>query len=210
MVLDINDVLKIILAMLIGLIIGAEREYKNKSAGLRTLMLVSVGSCIFTILSHKIGLLNPDRLAANIITGIGFLGAGAIFKDENKINGLTTATTIWITASLGMCIGFGYYFTAIFGVLVVISVLSVLVFLESFIDKKNRLRMYKIVVPYQNNILLEYENTFKNFQLKAIQSTQIKSKNEITSHWKVSGSVKNHQKLITCLLNDVKIIQLEF
>src|SRR3954464_9304347 len=97
-----EDLLLIFLSIVVGLIVGAEREYKSKSAGLRTLMLVCVGSCTFTILSIKIGTAHPDRLAANIITGIGFLGAGAIFKDENKINGVTTACTIWITASLGM------------------------------------------------------------------------------------------------------------
>ena len=153
---------------------------------------------------------NPDRLAANIITGIGFLGAGAIFKDDNKISGLTTATTIWIAAALGMCIGFGFYFTAFFGVLVVIMVLSSLVFLEKYIDKKNRLRNYKIVVVYEQNCISEYAKLFKTFNLKAQQSTQTKVKNEITSHWKINGSVQNHKKLIDYLLADTRIIELEF
>ncbi|MGS0014437.1 MgtC/SapB family protein, partial [Escherichia coli] len=98
-----------------GLLIGVEREYKNKAAGLRTLMLVTTGSCIFTIISMQIGIANPDRLAANIVTGIGFLGAGAIFKDENRVSGLTTATTIWICAALGMAVGAGLIKVAILG-----------------------------------------------------------------------------------------------
>lgn len=108
-----NELLLIIISVIIGLIIGAEREYRNKSAGLRTFILVCFGSCLFTILSIKIGVENPDRLAANIITGIGFLGAGVIFKDDNKIGGITTATTIWATASLGMSVGSGYVYLAL-------------------------------------------------------------------------------------------------
>lgn len=84
-----NELLLICISVVIGIIIGTEREYRNKSAGLRTFILVSFGSCLFTILSIKIGIENPDRLAANIITGIGFLGAGVIFKDDNKVAGIT-------------------------------------------------------------------------------------------------------------------------
>ncbi|MFX6888083.1 MgtC/SapB family protein, partial [Acinetobacter baumannii] len=86
---------------------------------------------------------NPDRLAANIVTGIGFLGAGAIFKDENRVSGLTTATTIWICAALGMAVGAGLIKVAILGTSIVIMVLSVLKYAEAYIDKQNRTRSYK-------------------------------------------------------------------
>ena len=89
-----NELGQILVSLLIGLLIGGEREYHNKSAGLRTFILISFGACLCTILSIKIGGSSPDRIAANIITGIGFLGAGAIFKDENKVSGITTASTI--------------------------------------------------------------------------------------------------------------------
>ena len=135
-----GDIFKIIVAMVIGLIIGVEREYRSKPAGLRTLMLVSVGSCIFTMLSVKIGINNPDRLAANIITGIGFLGAGAIFKDDNRVSGLTTATTIWVCAALGMSVGSGYIFLAFAGAAAVLCVLSLLVFAEHYIDTRSGTR----------------------------------------------------------------------
>ena len=86
------EMYRLLLALLIGAVIGAEREYRSKSAGLRTMIMVSVSSCLFTMLSIKIGVDNPDRLAANVLTGLGFLGAGVIFKDENRISGITTAT----------------------------------------------------------------------------------------------------------------------
>ena len=110
-----NELLLILISVILGLFIGAEREYRNKSAGLRTFILVCFGACLFTILSIKIGVANPDRLAANIITGIGFLGAGVIFKGDNKIEGITTATTIWATASIGMAVGSGYVYIAMLG-----------------------------------------------------------------------------------------------
>ncbi|HAT93969.1 MAG TPA: magnesium transporter MgtC, partial [Sphingobacterium sp.] len=131
---ETRDILLIMLSVLIGLLIGIEREYRNKSAGLRTFILVSFGSCLFTILSLKIGLANPDRLAANIITGIGFLGAGVIFKEDNKVSGITTATTIWATASLGMCVGAGYIFLAFIGVGLVLMILALLTYLQTYID----------------------------------------------------------------------------
>src|ERR1051326_9331173 len=92
-----EDIYKLLLAVLLGSVVGAEREYRTKSAGFRTLVLVCVGSTLFTIFSLRIGgLNNGDRIAANIITGIGFLGAGAIFRSQSGGSGITTATTIWM------------------------------------------------------------------------------------------------------------------
>lgn len=88
------DLYRLLIALGIGAIIGAERQYRSKSAGLRTMIMVSRSSCLFTILSLKIGIDSQDRIAANILTGLGFVGAGGIFKDGNRISGITTATTI--------------------------------------------------------------------------------------------------------------------
>ncbi len=101
---------KLVLAVIVGGAIGAEREYRSKSAGFRTLTLICLGATIFTILSQFIGGAgNPDRIASNIVTGIGFVGAGVIFKEtlHSKVNGITTAAMIWVTAALGMGIGAG-------------------------------------------------------------------------------------------------------
>src|SRR5215510_1904929 len=104
------DLTKILLSLLIGSIIGAEREFRSKSAGFRTIILITLGSTLFTILSRYIGAgTAPERIASNIVVGVGFLGAGVIFKTDRRINGLTTASTIWIAAALGMAIGSGYY-----------------------------------------------------------------------------------------------------
>src|SRR3954447_25938140 len=103
-----EDIVKLLISFVLGVVIGTEREYRSKSAGLRTLILIAVGSTLFTIISIKTG---PDagRIAANIVTGIGFLGAGIIFREDNRVVGLTTAAIVWVTAALGMGIGAGLY-----------------------------------------------------------------------------------------------------
>jgi putative Mg2+ transporter-C (MgtC) family protein len=205
-----QDIFYIVIAMLIGLIIGSEREYRSKPAGLRTLMLVSVGSCIFTMLSLKIGMANPDRLAANIITGIGFLGAGAIFKDDNKISGITTATTIWICAALGMSVGSGHLFLAFAGAVSVLTVLSLLVFLENFIDRSSRTRDYRIVCDSSSNALSNYELVFTSYHLKVTRGPQSVTTQSSTGRWQLSGSKSQHEQLVNVLLKDPAVKELDF
>ena len=205
-----EDLVLIFISIFIGLIIGWEREYRNKSAGLRTLMLVCVGSCTFTILSLRIGVENPDRLAANIITGIGFLGAGAIFKDENKVNGITTACTIWVVAALGMSIGSGHIYLAIISASVVFFVLWSLIALEKLIDKAHKIRDYKITSVYDNKIFERYEKIFDEYGLKHIKLSLVRTDEKISITWRLSGNQKNHKKLSTYLLDDTSINRVEF
>lgn len=204
-----QDLLLIFLSIIVGLIIGAEREYKNKTAGLRTLMLVSVGSCTFTILSIKIGVANPDRLAANIITGIGFLGAGAIFKDENKINGVTTACTIWVTAALGMCIGSGHIYLGLLSTAIVLGVLWNLVALEKWIDRTHKIHIYKITTTYDSSTIKHFEKIFADYDLKSSKLLQSKSDGKITINWRITGRKKQHDKLAAFLFEDEFIHKIE-
>jgi putative Mg2+ transporter-C (MgtC) family protein len=106
------EVALILCSILCGLALGIEREVKNKPAGLKTVALICVGSTIFTLASLAVGLAygrgDPGRIAAQIIPGIGFLGAGAILRDRGTVIGLTTGATIWTTAAIGMVIGEGY------------------------------------------------------------------------------------------------------
>ncbi|MEH7889555.1 MgtC/SapB family protein [Elizabethkingia meningoseptica] len=204
-----NELLLILLSVIIGLIIGAEREYRNKSAGLRTFILVSFGSCLFTILSIKIGVQNPDRLAANIITGIGFLGAGVIFKDDNKIGGITTATTIWATASLGMCVGSGYVYLAIIGAVLVMAILSLLTYLQDYIDNHHKIREYKI----STTTLPEFEYCETIFKIHHLRYTIIRqqyNQGVLTTTWRLSGKNKHHNALIQQLMDDEKITSYQF
>jgi len=120
-----NDVLSIILAVVLGAAIGVEREVSGKAAGLRTNVLICLGAAVFTIISKQMA--EPDgsvtRIAAQIVTGVGFLGAGAIIVDRGGIHGLTTAATIWLVASIGVACGAGFYKLAGISTLIAISVL---------------------------------------------------------------------------------------
>lgn len=204
-----EDLFLIFLATFSGLVIGAEREYHNKSAGLRTLMLVSVSSCIFTILSIKIGGANPDRIAANIITGIGFLGAGAIFKDENKISGLTTACTIWITSALGMCFGSSHIFLGLLGGGIVLLVLWSLSSFERRIDRLNKSYNYKISLEAGPEKIDGLEQQFDRYGLKHYILFRSKTPDLLTIHWHVSGKEKSHREVISLLYADASIRHLE-
>jgi putative Mg2+ transporter-C (MgtC) family protein len=97
----------LIAAVFAGGMVGLEREYANKPAGLRTNMLICVGSCLYCIMSVEIGL-DPSRIAAQVVSGVGFIGAGAILRIDQHITGVTTAATIWLVAAIGMALGFGY------------------------------------------------------------------------------------------------------
>jgi putative Mg2+ transporter-C (MgtC) family protein len=206
-----SDIAHILFSLLIGAVIGAEREYRSKSAGLRTMMLVSVGSCIFTLLSIHIGSPNnADRIAANIITGIGFLGAGVIFKDDDKVTGITTATAIWSVAALGMAAGAGYIEIAGIATLIILIILIGLIYVQEFIDRSNQLRSYKIVCAYQQETLKKYELMFKQYHLKSFRGRQSKCEDEIVGRWLVQGSVKNHEALVNALLEDKDIKEFDF
>src|ERR1051325_6709247 len=201
-----EDFAKLLIALLLGAIIGAEREYRNKSAGFRTITLICVSSTLFTMLSFKIGGANDQaRIAANIITGIGFLGAGAIFRDENRINGLTTATTIWVASAIGMTVGGGYYLLAIISTLACLMVLYIFIRLQSRIDEANQIRKYKIACTFQKETLQHYELLFKKHHLTSQRDKQSIIDKVITGTWIVQGSAKNHDKLVKELLNDPDI-----
>ncbi len=129
MISEAELVIRIVLAVVFGAVIGLEREMHSKPAGLRTHAMVCLGACLFTIASIAFamgtnsGLVDPSRVAAGIVTGIGFLGAGAIFRDENKIRGLTTAADLWLVAAIGLAIGIGYYLAAAISTIVTLAVL---------------------------------------------------------------------------------------
>jgi len=110
MMLEIEPIVRIVLAFILGALVGFERELSRKPAGLRTNSLVGLGSALFTILSYEAfpgG--DPSRLASGIVVGVGFLGAGTIIKTKEKVRGLTTAATLWTVASIGVTVGAGYY-----------------------------------------------------------------------------------------------------
>ncbi|MGA9649551.1 MgtC/SapB family protein, partial [Pedobacter sp.] len=179
-----SEINKFLLATLLCGLIGAEREYRSKSAGLKTMMMIGLGSTLFTILSIKIGVTSHDRIASNIVTGIGFLGAGVIFKEENRVKGLTTACIIWIVAAIGMAVGSGYYEQAIGVTGVVLLALIIFPFLEEIGDQRFTKRVYRIVKKqHENRDLDSYEEIFKENKLKPQRGKHQVVNNIITGNW---------------------------
>jgi putative Mg2+ transporter-C (MgtC) family protein len=130
---------RLLLAALLGSILGVEREWRNKDAGLRTNILIAVGSALFTLMSIELpgpGTGDPGRVAAQIVTGIGFLGAGAIMQRNGGVQGLTTAATIWVNAAVGVAAGGGEYHLAIIATMVTVGVLLVLQPIEKYLDHR--------------------------------------------------------------------------
>ncbi len=119
---QIYSIILMSLAAIAGLIIGYEREIRQKPAGIRTHIIVAVGSCMFSLISAQMYPANPIYMSTYVVTGIGFLGAGMIIKEngKNKINGLTTAASVWTTAAIGVALGYSLFAIAIFGTIITV------------------------------------------------------------------------------------------
>lgn len=145
--LQMEVIFQLLLAALLGGLLGLEREYMRKEAGLRTYSLVCLGAALFTIISYdtfglflgRVGInFDPTRIIGQIVLGIGFLGAGLIIFRGSHIEGLTTAAGLWVTAAIGVAIGAGFYFPAIFATLLAIGILAGLRLVEEKIFGKEK------------------------------------------------------------------------
>ena len=133
--------LRLVFAMILGLIVGIEREYTHRPAGMRTHILVVLGSCVVMLTGHMIfaqyypygATPDPARLAAQVIAGVGFLGAGTIMRDGASVKGLTTAASLWGVACLGLAVGAGYYVIALVGTVLVILTLTLFELLQKLL-----------------------------------------------------------------------------
>jgi putative Mg2+ transporter-C (MgtC) family protein len=201
---------RLLLVIVVGGVIGAEREFRSKSAGFRTMILICLGSFLFTTFSLYLSGDTSDRIASNIVTGIGFLGAGVIFKSDNRINGITTAATIWSVAALGMGIADGAYIVVLISTAVIIGALLLLTRLESFIDGINQSHTYRIVSVYKEDLLKEYEQLFETCGLRYKRIKRTKSGDYIIGTWIVQGSEKNHNRFTKQVLHHPSIKEFEF
>jgi putative Mg2+ transporter-C (MgtC) family protein len=201
---------RLLLVVVVSGLIGAEREYRSKSAGFRTMILICLGSFLFTTFSIYITDNSPDRIASNIVTGIGFIGAGVIFQSENRINGITTAATIWVVAALGMGIAAEQYRVVLISTIIVLVALLILTKLEKWFDYENQSITYKIVSSYQSNLLQKYEQLFRDYNLNYISLKKTKQGENIIGSWLVNGKEKNHKKLVEQILHDPSVKEFEF
>lgn len=210
--MDKEILIRFLLAALWGGIVGLEREYRSKSAGFRTMIMISTGACFFTIMSKVIGgPVNGDRIASNIVTGIGFLGAGVIFRGgENRVSGITTAATIWAVAAIGMGIGSGYYFAAASASVLIIFVLAILPYVEDRVDKISQTKTYVIQKSFTAEGAKFYESIMQQHKLIFKRTTLVKQRDSITITWDVRGAAKNHDEFCRILSQDETVQRFEY
>lgn len=155
---------RLLLAALCGAIIGIEREFNRRAAGFRTHTLVSLGSCLFVLISFDAmnavpGKFDPARIAAQVVSGIGFLGAGTILQRKNRVSGLTTAATLWLAAGIGMGMGVGYYIPASAATLLGLIVLASLKVVSDFLTK-NHSETVELLITKQNTYPEDIKDLF--------------------------------------------------
>ena len=187
---DAQHVARVLVAVLLGGLIGLERELRDKPAGFRTIVLICLGACVFSIVSQIIG--GPDfnstRIAAQIVTGIGFLGAGAILRDRNTVYGLTTAATI-------MAVGFGQFALAFLGTLTILLALFFLEFIETWIGRLRDVQEYHVVAPNTEDAIDTLTSLFSEAKLRAKQRSCYEDGSSIVFHITAMGAKTNHEKL---------------
>ena len=206
-----EDILKLLLSVAIGGLIGAEREFRDKAAGFRTIIFICVGSTLFTVLSNKLcGEGETNRITANIVTGIGFLGAGVILRAGDRIVGLTTASIIWISAAIGMGIGGNQYILSFMTTVIVLVILWIFPIFEEIIDKARESRTYEILCPVKSEKVKQLESMIKESNLHIRKIRHSKLENNVMLTFEATGSPRNHQKLIDKLLEDDEVKSFKF
>jgi len=203
---DMEIAMRLLISFGIGAAIGLEREYRSKAAGLRTMIMICLGSTIFTEISIHLGGENPDRIAASIVSGVGFLGAGVIFKDGLTVTGITTATTIWISAALGTAVGAGEYFIAIVGSGVVLIVLTALEKFQYLVERFHQSRNYKII--FKNDLEFEtvLEKSLQKLKLSYKKRRDFREDNCLILIYEVFGKEKQLEEFNKLLKTDIRVI----
>lgn len=206
-----EDLVKLACALVIGALIGAEREYHEKTAGLRTIILISVGSALFTIFSFRIGGTNdPARIAAQIVTGVGFLGAGVILHQGRQVKGLTTASTVWLAAALGIGAGSGYLLFSTLAALLALFVLWALPALENQLEASRLTRIYQITCPIKQGKSAELAEQVRKCNLRLRSHSLAKHGDALIVTIKATGPLEDHDKLVKVLIIDPEVKEFDY
>ena len=208
-----QDLLSLTVALALGAFIGLEREISDKAAGLRTNILICVGSCLFAILSRLLAdAVGTDvtRIAAQIVSGIGFLGAGAIMREGEHVTGLTTAATIWVVAAIGVTVGFGYYSLAAAAAVMTLVVQGVFPHLDTMIDELRQRHTFKITSDLDDDGLEQIKTIFRNSDVKVLRRKLMKRANLYYSEWYVAGPRLEQKNVVRLLLDNKHVRELTY
>jgi putative Mg2+ transporter-C (MgtC) family protein len=208
-----TDSLSLTVALVLGAAIGLERELSDKAAGLRTNILICIGSCLFMIVSKNFtGILNadPTRIAAQIVTGIGFIGAGAIMHRGGQVSGLTTAATIWVVAAVGMACGVGDYSIAAFTTAMTLLVQVVFTRLDAYVDELRQRHNFRISSDLDEAGLEEIKTIFRDSDVKVLRRKLMKKDGLYFSEWYVAGPRLEQKNVVRKLLSNVHVRELTY
>jgi putative Mg2+ transporter-C (MgtC) family protein len=184
-------------------------EVRDKSADFRTIILISVGATLSTMLSYYItNENNAARIAANIVTGIGFLGAGAILREGNQITGLTTAATFWLAASVGKAVGTDEYLLSGLVSLATMNVLWLFPTIEVRIHHLRRTCIYRIGFHPDMFSCQQLESVFSQHELKLLGNKRTKSEGKVTTEWQTIGTPEAHERIVKALLQNKDVLEL--
>ena len=201
---EFEHILQILASLAAGAILGLEREYHSKPAGFRTMILICVSSCLFSILSATMP--SGDRIASNIVTGIGFIGAGVVFKEGATVRGITSAAIIWMSAAIGMCIGFQHYILALFVVILVLLVMIALSRFERLFDTLYQVKIYEIHFISADYSLEALEKEMKGLQIRFVRKKIGKQNNVVNVEYSIVVSpIKIREKIDNFLINNTHI-----
>ena len=210
---NIEFLVKMILATSMGAIIGFERKSRNKESGIRTHAIVCLASALMIIVS-KYGFFDVDeydaaRVAAQVVSGIGFLGAGLIFIKNNAVNGLTTAAGIWATAGIGLAMGAGLYGVAIFGTLLIV-IIQTLMHKDTFLNKDHLTITFEISLEDSFNTIREIRSCLERFRLE-IQNVEVikKSRSVIVRFYTVVPLDFEREHLEDLIFDDDRVKKIE-
>jgi putative Mg2+ transporter-C (MgtC) family protein len=196
-------IIKLLLAIIVGGLIGAEREFRHRAAGLRTIILICLGSTLFTMFSLELGgEVSPVRIAGHMVSGVGFLCAGVIMEAEERIVGLTTASVIWFTAAMGMGIGGGLYWVVLFSLVGATIVLWVFPKFEKLIYNVRERRTYEMVCDIHPDRIGELEVLFRDCELEVRGHKLGKQDEEMVCTIHAHGGPEQHERLIQRLMDE--------
>jgi putative Mg2+ transporter-C (MgtC) family protein len=207
MLLTQESVLRLLIAVVVGGIIGVEREWHNKSAGLRTISLLTIGSTLFTLLSTQSG---DNRISANIVVGVGFLGAGVILFSGGRLRGLTTAASMWVAAAAGMAIGVGEYQLALFVAVMVVVVLWLFGFVARYVEAHARETVTYEISYTRPGQFDRLEKLFVKHRLYVRARKRMKRDAHLVGQWQADGSLPRHQKFVAEALKDKQITKINY
>ncbi|PYS54505.1 MAG: hypothetical protein DMG13_07955 [Acidobacteria bacterium] len=209
--MDPSIPLKLLLAAILGGMVGIEREIRDKPAGLRTNILICVGSTLFMSISTKVAQLlggDPTRIGAQIISGIGFLGAGAVMHSHGFVLGLTTAATIWVVAGVGMALGSGMYLVAVFATAMSLVTLYFLSFIEDRIQGRKSYS-YTLIVTNLNQALASINTVLQDCSVTAASFNFKKRAGHYRVWFNLFVSRETNLKIIQRLSEVPEITQVE-